>query len=254
MNNDGPTRSDDLAGKVALVTGGAKRLGREIALTLARSGAAVAITYLESKREAETTVAECAKLGVDAVALPLDVRSETSVAAAVSDVLARFSRLDFLVNNAAVFEQAELADLSIEQWDRMHETNVRGPFLVARAALPHLRLSCGRIVNIGSLGGSHAWAGHAHYCASKAALEMLTKTMARAFAPEVSVNCVAPGWIAMPDLIDGQDEVARRFAARTPMGRNGSARDVAEAVRFFLTGPAFITGQILGVDGGLGLV
>ena len=158
--------------------------------------------------------------------------------------------------------------LTLDQWDAVFETNARGPFLVAREALPHLRAAHGRIVNIGSLGGLHPWAGHAHYCASKAALHMLTQTMAKAFAPEVSVNCVAPGWIEIPDssIADAvvpypsQSEAERRaglqsarFAAKTPMGRNGSAADVAEAVLFFATGPHFITGQTLAVDGGLGL-
>jgi 3-oxoacyl-[acyl-carrier protein] reductase/pteridine reductase len=130
------------------------------------------------------------------------------------------------------------------------ETNARGPFLVAREALPHLKASLGRIINIGSLGGSHAWADHAHYCSSKAALHMLTQAMAKGFAPLVSVNCVAPGWIEMGESGDA----GVRFAARTPMGRNGTAEEVAQAVLFFATGPRFITGQILGVDGGLGLV
>ena len=112
-----------------------------------------------------------------------------------------------------------------------------------------MRAAQGRIVNIGSLGGSRAWAGHAAYCASKAALEMLTRTMAKAFAPEVTVNLVAPGFIEMGEA----QEEAAHFAQRTPMGRNGVADDVAQAVLFFAAGPHFITGQILGVDGGLGL-
>jgi 3-oxoacyl-[acyl-carrier protein] reductase/pteridine reductase len=124
---------------------------------------------------------------------------------------------------------------------------------VAREALPHLRAVQGRIINIGSLGGLHAWAGHAHYCASKAALHMLTQGMAKSFAPEVSVNCVAPGWIEMDERSSGQPNQAAHFAAKTPMRRNGAADDVAQAVLFFATGPAFITGQILSVDGGLGL-
>lgn len=254
MSGDSPIGAGAMAGKVALVTGGAKRMGREIALTLARSGVAVAITYRESKRDAEITVGDCALLGVDAAAFSMDARSERSVAETVAAVAARFGRLDYLVNNAAIFEQAALETITLEQWDRMHQTNARGPFLAARAALPHLRASQGRIVNIGSLGGSHPWAGHAHYCASKAAVEMLTKTMAKAFAPAVSVNCVAPGWIAMEAASEVSRESAAHFAAKTPMGRNGSSSDVAEAVKFFLCGPKFITGQVLGVDGGLGLL
>jgi NAD(P)-dependent dehydrogenase (short-subunit alcohol dehydrogenase family) len=137
----------------------------------------------------------------------------------------------------------------LEQWNTVFETNARGPFLVAREMLPQLRLRRGRIVNIGSLGGIHAWAGHGHYCSSKAALHMLTQAMAKAFAPEVSVNCVAPGWI---DFGENAEE-ASRFAAKTPMRRNGTARDVAEAVLFFAANAGFVTGQVMTVDGGLGL-
>jgi NAD(P)-dependent dehydrogenase (short-subunit alcohol dehydrogenase family) len=241
-----------LSGKSALVTGGARRIGREIALTLARAGADVAITYLKSQAEASETAREITSQGCRALAVEADVRSEDSVCAAIHAVTAHFGRLDLLVNNAAVFESAALESISLDAWDAVFETNARGPFLVAREALPHLRAVEGRIVNIGSLGGMHAWAGHAHYCASKAALHMLTQAMAKAFAPQVSVNCVAPGWIDLeePDA----EEAGARFAARTPMRRNGTAEDVAQAVLFFATGPRFVTGQILAVDGGLGLV
>jgi len=121
---------------------------------------------------------------------------------------------------------------------------------MAREALPHLRAASGRIVNIGSLGGMRAWAGHAHYCASKAALHSLTLSMAKAFAPQVSVNCVAPGWIELEESDAGQ---AAHFARKTPMRRNGCVEEVAQAVLFFASGPHFITGQLLAVDGGLGL-
>jgi NAD(P)-dependent dehydrogenase (short-subunit alcohol dehydrogenase family) len=243
--------SESLSGKVALVTGGARRIGRGIALALAGAGAQVTITYRDSQSEAEQTVGEIEALGCRALALRCDVRSEASVRDAVAAVLASFGRLDVLVNNAAIYESAALDAMSLAEWDAMFETNARGPFLVTREALPALRAAHGRIINMGSLGGFHAWAGHAHYCASKAALHSLTQTMARAFAPEVSVNAVAPGCIVMEEHPDPE---ADRFAARTPMRRNGTADDVAQAVLFFATGPTFVTGQILIVDGGLGLV
>lgn len=243
-----PTRP--LQGKSALVTGGGRRIGREIALALARAGADVAITFRTSQTEASQTACEIQALGCGSLAVECDVRSEASVHLAVQTSAAAFGRLDLLVNNAAVFDSGALESLSVAQWDTVFATNVRGPFLVAREALPHLRSAHGRIINIGSLGGMHAWATHAHYCASKAALHMLTLTMAKAFAPEVSVNCVAPGFIAMDD---GAAETAQRFAARTPMMRNGTASDVAEAVLMLASGPDFITGQILAVDGGLGI-
>jgi 3-oxoacyl-[acyl-carrier protein] reductase/pteridine reductase len=219
-------------------------------MALAKAGADVTITFRRSQTEAAQTVREIEAVGSRAFAIECDVRSEASVRLAVAAATARFGRLDLLVNNAAVFDSAALEELSLEQWDTVFETNTRGPFLVAREAIAHLRAVQGRIVNIGSLGGIRAWAGHAHYCASKAALHMLTQAMAKAFAPEVSVNCIAPGWI---DLDENPSEDARRFAARTPMRRNGSAGDVAQAALFFATGPSFVTGQILSVDGGLGL-
>ena len=238
-----------LEGKSALVTGGARRIGREIALALARAGADVAITYRKSGAGAEETAGAIRALGRRSLAVECDVRSEEQVREAVGAVVAGFGGLDLLVNNAAVFERAPFEEISVEAWDAVFETNARGPFLMAREALPHLRAARGRIVNIGSLGGMHAWAGHAHYCSSKAALHMLTQAMAKGFAPEVSVNCVAPGFI---ELESGASEA--RFAEKTPMRRNGSAGDVAGAVVFFAAGPAFITGQILAVDGGLGVV
>ena len=243
-----------LSGKTALVTGGARRIGSSIALTLAQAGAHVAITYRSSKQQAERTAGQIAALGRRSIAIACDVRYEPSVQAAVSAAIGAFDRLDIVVNNAAIFETAALESLSLAQWDAVFETNTRGPFLVAREALPHLHSAHGRIVNIGSLGGEHVWAGHAHYSSSKAALHMLTRTMAKAFAPDVSVNCVAPGWIEMEDRSESEAARALQFAARTPLARNGSADDVAQAVLFFATGPQFITGQILVVDGGLGLV
>ncbi|MEI9970220.1 MAG: SDR family NAD(P)-dependent oxidoreductase [Terracidiphilus sp.] len=142
-----------LAGKSVFVTGGARRLGRAIALTLAEAGADVAISYRSSETEALETTAAIAALGRRSLAVPCDVRSETSVRAAVSQVIAGFGRLDILVNNAAVFASAALESLSLDQWDTAFETNARGPFLVAREALPHLRTARGRIINMGSLGG-----------------------------------------------------------------------------------------------------
>jgi NAD(P)-dependent dehydrogenase (short-subunit alcohol dehydrogenase family) len=235
--------------KSALVTGAAKRIGRSLALGLAEAGADVAITYRGSRAEALQTVAALEKHHVQAMAVECDVRIEESVQAAVTAVVQRFGRLDILVNNAGTFETAVLQSITVEQWDKMFETNTRGPFLMARAAYPHLRESKGRIINIGSLGGIHPWPTHGHYCTSKAALHMLTQTMAKAFAPEISVNCVAPGMVVNGEV----DPAYEHFAKKTPMQRNGTPNDVAEAVLFFARGPHFITGQILGVDGGLGL-
>jgi 3-oxoacyl-[acyl-carrier protein] reductase/pteridine reductase len=238
-----------LEGKVVLVTGAAKRIGREIALTLARQGASVAITYLTSQREAEQTVRDIADLGVEALGIRCDLRDADAIDAMVEEVVAGLGGIDVLVNNAGMFESIALEEITPAVWDRMFATNTRAPFLVARSAHPYLKSAHGRIVNIGSLGGQHPWATHGHYCTSKAALHMLSETMAKAWAPEISVNCVAPGMIVNGEV----EEAYEQFALKTPMQRNGSAADVASAVLYFATAPHFITGQLLTVDGGLGL-
>jgi NAD(P)-dependent dehydrogenase (short-subunit alcohol dehydrogenase family) len=242
-------KAHPLEGKRALVTGGAKRIGRSVALSLAQAGADVAITYRGSPDDAFATVSDLKAAGANAVAIRCDVRDEQSVRSAVAGVVESIGGLDLLVNNAGAFETAALESISVEQWDSMFAVNTRGPFLVAQAAYQYLKAAHGRIVNIGSLGGIHAWATHAHYCTSKAALHMLSHTMAKAWAPEISVNCVAPGMIVMGEV----NPAYEKFAMNTPMKRNGRAEDVAEAVLFFATGPHFITGQLLAVDGGLGL-
>ena len=232
------------------MTGGAKRIGRVLALGLAEAGAEVAITYRGSEAEAAETVAALRAMGVNGFAVRCEVRQESSVEGAVAEVVDRLGGLDLLVNNAGAFQTAPLEAISAEQWDAMFETNTRGPFFCAKAAFPHLKAARGRIVNIGSLGGSHAWPTHAHYCTSKAALHMLSQTMAKAWAPEISVNCIAPGMI----VTSGENSAGyEHLAAKTPMQRNGTPADVAAALLFFATAPAFITGQLLAVDGGLGL-
>jgi len=238
-----------LKGKTVLVTGAAKRIGRAIALALAERGANVAITYLDSQIEAEQTVHALAAHDVDALAVRCDLNDPESIQQTVASVIDEFGQLDLLVNNAGIFASEILEDISVQQWDSMFTTNTRAPFLMAKAAHPHLRAARGRILNIGSLGGLHPWATHAHYCTSKAALHMLSQTMAKAWAPEISVNCVAPGMIVQGEV----DEAYEHFARKTPMKRNGTAHDVAAAAIFFATAPHFITGQILAVDGGLGL-
>jgi NAD(P)-dependent dehydrogenase (short-subunit alcohol dehydrogenase family) len=248
-----------LRGRTAFVTGAARRLGRASALALAQAGADVAITYLESAREARETVVDLSGMGVRAFAFRCDVTDEASVRATMKDAGRELGRIDILVNNAANYETAEFERLTVRQWDAMFASNTRGPFLVAREALKWMRRKRGKtqpaieakIINMGSLGGLRPWATHAHYCSSKAALHMLTKVMAKALAPEIAVNAVAPGMI---DL--GEKSAAafmRRMATQTPMRRNGRADEIAAAVLFFATAPQFVTGQILAVDGGLGL-
>ena len=240
-----------LSGKTVLVTGAAKRLGRAIALAAAENGADVAITYRNSQREARELVGKLAHLGVEALAVRCDVTDEESVREMVKEVAKDLGGIDVLVNNAANYETVEFQELTVAQWDGIFASNTRAPFLVSREALPYLKKRRGHIINMGSLGGLRPWATHAHYCSSKAAVHMLTKVMAKALAPEIAVNAVAPGMI---DL--GEKAAAafmRKMAKQTPMRRNGTDADIAAAVMFFATAPHFITGQVLAVNGGLGL-
>lgn len=254
-----------LRGKTALVTGAARRLGRASALALAEAGADVAITFRNSVREARETIVDLSGHGVRAFALRCDLTDEASVRTMMKEVGRELGRIDILVNNAANYEAVEFEKLTVRQWDAIFASNTRGPFLVSREALKWMRRKRttsssgaktdaavqGKIINMGSLGGLRPWATNAHYCSSKAALHMLTKVMAKALAPEIAVNAVAPGMI---DL--GEKSAAafmRRMAKKTPMGRNGRGEEIAGAVLFFATAPQFITGQILAVDGGLGL-
>jgi NAD(P)-dependent dehydrogenase (short-subunit alcohol dehydrogenase family) len=254
-----------LYGKTALITGAARRLGRASALALAEAGADVAITFKNSAQEARKTVVDLSGFGVRAFALRCDVTDEASVREMMKDAGRELGRIDILVNNAANYEAGEFEKLTLRQWDAIFASNTRAPFLVSREALKWMRRKRGnatnagagspeieaKIINIGSLGGLRPWATNAHYCSSKAALHMLTRVMAKALAPEIAVNAVAPGMI---DL--GEKSAAgfmRRMAKQTPMGRNGRGEEIARAVLFFATAPQFITGQILAVDGGLGL-
>src|SRR6266571_6625726 len=252
-------QSKPLRGKTALVTGAARRLGRASAMALAEAGADVAITFRNSARAARETVVDLSGFGVRAFALHCDVTDETSVRTMMKDAGRELGRIDILVNNAANYEAVEFEKLTVRQWDAIFASNTRGPFLVSREALKWMRRKRGKgadpleakIINMGSLGGLRPWATHAHYCSSKAALHMLTKVMAKALAPDIAVNAVAPGMI---DL--GEKSAAafmRKTAKQTPMLRSGTAADVSAAVLFFATAPHFITGQVLFVDGGLAL-
>jgi NAD(P)-dependent dehydrogenase (short-subunit alcohol dehydrogenase family) len=240
-----------LSGKTVLITGGARRLGRAIALGLAEAGADVAITFRNSAREAQHTVIDVGSFGGRAVALRCDITDEKSVRLAIKETVKELGGIDILVNNAANYETVEFGEITLQQWDAIFASNTRGPFLVSREALKYLRERRGKIINMGSLGGLRPWASHAHYCSSKAAVHMLTKVMAKALAPAIAVNCIAPGMI---DL--GEKAAAtfmKKMARETPMRRSGKGEEIATAALFFATAPHFITGQILAVDGGLGL-
>jgi len=247
-----PNRTGELlAGKTILITGAAKRLGRAIALAAARNGADVAITYRTSAREARRTLSNLTNLGVRAFSYECDITDENSIRSMMKQAVRDLGRLDVLVNNAANYETVRFDRLTAKKWDAIFASNARGPFLVSQAAAKHLRRAQGRIINMGSLGGLRPRANHAHYCSSKAAVHMLTKVMAKALAPEIAVNAIAPGMIDLGEK--AAKPFMRRMATDTPMKRNGTGEEIAQAAMFFATAPHFITGQILAVDGGLGL-
>lgn len=239
-----------LEGKVALVTGAARRIGRGIALRLASEGADIAITYRRSKADADSLVAEISALGRSSVALRADVTSVSDIRAAVESAAAFRGRLDILVNNAGMFSASSVAELTEEQWDTMLSTNVKSQFFAAQAAAPHLRRAGnGKIINLASLGGILAWPNYPHYCVSKAGVVMLTRCLARALAPEITVNAIAPGTISFPG---DAPEIAEDFVRRAPLKRTGESEDIAGAVSYLVQAD-FVTGQLLVVDGGRSL-
>jgi NAD(P)-dependent dehydrogenase (short-subunit alcohol dehydrogenase family) len=227
-----------------LVTGAAKRIGRVIALDLAQHGFRVAIHYQTSRKEAEDVARACG----GAPLFKADLTKVSEIRRMFSEVDQQIGLLDGLVNNAARFTRFDPLDVTEADWDFIHDVNLKAVFFCCQEAARRMKASgSGRIVNISSLGGLRPWAQHAHYCASKAGLIMLTQALAKAFAPEITVNSVAPGVVSFGDT----DQEARSMIAATPMRRAGKPEEIAEAVRFFLTASDFITGQILAVDGGL---
>lgn len=243
------TAEELLARQVALVTGAAKRIGRSIALRLAKEGADVIVNYASSKVDAEELASEIQSFGRRAIALQADVSQRADVHRMFAAIEKEFGRLDILVNNAGMFFEAKFEELTDEQWDRIMNANLKSQFLCAQAAAPLMkRHGRGRIINLSSLGGILAWPAYTHYCVSKAGSIMLTKCLARALAPEILVNSVAPGTIQFPDEAPDQG-----YIKRVPLHRTGTGEDIADAVMYFATAD-FVTGQILAIDGGRTLV
>lgn len=247
-----PSEATPLRGKVALVTGAGRRIGRAIALELARAGADIAFTWRGSQAEAMHTRQALSALGVRALGIQADLRHGEAVRAMLDSVRAVMHRLDIVVNNAGRYETAVFEQIADDAWNEMMAVNLTAPFLVCREAAADLRRAGGgRIVNLASIGAQRAFPTHAHYCASKAGLSHLTRAMARALAPEIQVNAVAPGLIAFSSELTDWEAAMRD---RTPLARVGAAEDVALAVRFFATCNPFVTGQVLAVDGGLAMI
>lgn len=243
----------ELAGKVALVTGGARNIGRAISMALAAGGAAVVVNANTSRAEAEQTVAAIRAAGGRAALQLADVTDAKAVAAMVEAAAREFGRLDVLVNNAAIRAETPFADMKLEEWQRVLASVLDGAFICAQACLPHLaRAGGGAIVNIGGLTAHQGAAGRAHVVTAKAGLAGMTRALALDLAPQdITVNCVVPGTIETLRGLPGAPERPAHRQGLPPLGRRGEPAEVASAVRF-LCGPGarYITGQSLHVNGG----
>ena len=235
-----------LQGRVALVTGAAKRIGRVVAVRLANEGADVVVHYHTSAIEAREAVAEIEKLGRKGVALQADLCNVVEIRRLFQQIAERFRRLDILVNSAANFLHSQLADVSEKLWDTALDTNLKAPFFCAQAAAPLLKQTKGVIINFADIGGILPWPGYIPHCASKVGVIMLTKCLAKALAPEIRVNAIAPGTITMSE---DPSEWETDFIRRAPLHRTGTPEDVADAVSFLIHSN-FLTGQTLVLDGG----
>jgi len=238
-----------LEGATILITGGAKRVGRGIALALARQNARVAISYRTSSKSAEATVKEIQTLGTKALAVPADISKAQDVDRLIKTVHKTLGSLDILINNAAIYEETPFDKLTEEEWDRHLEINLKGTFLCARAASEVMRKQGrGKIINIADWSGIRPYKNYLPYCVSKAGVIALTKALALELAPTIQVNCICPGPILLPETFGEKDR--QDIIAQTPLARLGSPEDIAAAVLFFIQGSDFVTGAILPVDGG----
>lgn len=231
-----------------MLTGGGRGLGRALVRALAAEGADVAFSYRESRRGALEEAEAIRRLGRRAFTGPADARVPGEMAAFVDEAVAALGGVDFLVNNVGVFRRVPAEQLTEEVLDEAFDVNAKAAVMASRAALPHLReRGGGVIVNVSSLGATRPWPSYLAYCASKAALEMATRCLAVAFAPEIRVNAVAPGILDPPGAEDG----VRRHI---PAGRFGTHQEAVDAVLFLLAGAGYTTGAVLALDGGRALV
>lgn len=236
-----------LHGKAALVTGGARRLGRAIALALGRAGMRVAIHYHASASAAEEVLAELRAAGASGIAIPGDLSRTADCERVVDEALAQWGGLDLLVNSAGIWGATPIGSVTEERWDELLNTNLRSMFFVAQRAAAALRASRGAIVNIADVGVRRPWRNHTPYLVSKGGVITLTRALAKDLAPEVRVNAIAPGPVLLPD--DWSAEQAAQVARTTLLRRVGSPDDIAGAV-LYLAQAGYVTGVILPVDGG----
>jgi 3-oxoacyl-(acyl-carrier-protein) reductase len=249
----------DLTGKACFVTGGSRGIGREIALELGRHGGAVAVGYHSDEighnheEQADEVIAEISAAGGQAYAIGCDVRDPASIETAVARVVERFGNIDVLINNAGITRDRSLAKMSQEEWDAVLMTNLSSVFHLTARVLPHMvQAHYGRIVNISSVVGLHGNYGQANYAAAKAGIVGFTKTAALELASKgVTVNAIAPGFIATQMIEAMPDDVRAKILAKIPMGRFGRPEEIAQLVSFLVTKGEYITGQVITIDGGL---
>jgi pteridine reductase len=237
----------DLHGSVVLVTGGAHRLGRAIALALGQAGANIVVHYNRSAEQAQSVLSDLAELGVQSIAAAGDLARISEVERVVDTAVARWGRLDVLVNNAGIWGSTPIGTVTEERWSELIDTNLRSAFFAAQRATPALRASGGAIVNIADVGALRPWRNYTPYLISKGGIITLTQALAKDLAPEVRVNAVAPGAVLLPD--DWTPEQTERSTRNVPLKRLGSPDDVAQAV-LYLAQAEYITGVVLPVDGG----
>jgi len=237
-----------LAGKVALVTGAGKRLGRAIATGLAGRGMILAIHHHQSGAGAEELQRELVSGGGRAEVFAADLRDARAARELPGRVVAQFGRLDVLVNSAAVMVRSSLADTTPEMWDDIFALNLRAGFFCAQGAATALKATRGKIINMADVGGMEPWANYAAHSISKAGVIMLTRTLSVALAPEVTVNAIAPGAVLIP--AEWNAESARHLESTTPLKRLGAPSDIVAAVLYLLEGGDYVTGETLVVDGG----
>ena len=237
-----------LDGAAALVTGAGRRVGQAIAVALAQAGCDVAVHYHGSAEGAQETARAVEQAGRRAKLLQADLSDAAAARKLPDQAAAAFKRLDVVVNSAAVMVREPVEEVTPESWDATLDLNLRAMFFVSQGAIAHLRRAKGKIVNIADLAGLEPWPAYVTHCVSKAGVIMLTKALARALAPDIAVNAIAPGAVLLPDE---WDETSRQhIEATTPLARLGSPADVVAAVKFLLAGTDYVTGTILVVDGG----
>lgn len=238
----------ELEGAAALVTGAGTRIGQAIAIGLAQSGCDVAIHYHGSAKGAEETARAVRSARRRAELLQADL-TDAAAARGLADQAARaLKRLDVVINSAAIMVREPVETVTPESWDATLDLNLRAMFFVSQGAVPHLRRAKGKIVNIADIAGMEPWPAYVPHCVSKAGVIMLTKALARALAPDVAVNAVAPGAVLLPE--DWDEQAREHIRTTTPLERLGSPDDVVGAVRFLLAGTDYVTGTVLVVDGG----